>query len=569
MAFRFAIGLLPAVGVVVLSAPSGAQCLDEIILPESEAEGGHFGYSVALHGSTAVIGAPKGGADGLGRVVIHELFDDRWLPVQTLVAPISPMDMEFGWSVGISDSWLLVGAPRDDTAIPRTGAAYLFKRNGLLWSFHQKLHGGQLQTNDRFGNSVAINDLHLVVGAPYHAVIPVFGPGPGEVFKWSSAAGLWHYLGGMFFGGYNGVHLFGHAAAIEGTRVAIGAPLFWGQVLGGAAYVLDIQDASVWSLFGQVAPPYSGHFGWAVGLSGDTLFIGSPAHDGSGAVQVFEHDASAIGPPTWGPWKRMQLLHPIDAKAGMRFGASIALSGDDALIGADGKHDGKWGAGAAYHFRRIDGSWVQIGKLLSTDPQANDYFGISVALDGSTALVGAYLDDDACTTVPTCSAGAAHVYLLAPDAEQFCSCPSSGVCGNGDDHGGCKNSTGQGAVLAACGSGSVGADDLATEARWLPANQLAIAIMGSTAAAIPLGDGQLCVAAGNTGVFRFAPQDSGSRGVATFGPGIVAYTHANFPPSGQIQPGQTWYFQTWYRDPAGWCGTGFNLTNGLKVEFKP
>ena len=58
-------------------------------------------------------------------------------------------------------------------------------------------------------------------------------------------------------------------------------------------------------------------------------------------------------------------------------------------------------------------------------------------------------------------------------------------------------------------------------------------------------------------------------GALVLGPGIVAYAQANFPPAGQIGPGQTWYFQGWYRDPAGPCGSGFNLTNGIEVTFTP
>jgi hypothetical protein len=123
--------------------------------------------------------------------------------------------------------------------------------------------------------------------------------------------------------------------------------------------------------------------------------------------------------------------------------------------------------------------------------------------------------------------------------------------------------------LQACGSGSVTLDELEMEARWLSKQMLGLTFMGSSAQQLPFGDGQLCVGPGGTGLFRFAAQASGADGVIDLGPGIVAYTHANFPAAGHIQPGDTWYFQTWYRDPAGPCGTDFNLTNGLKVEFAP
>ena len=75
-----------------------------------------------------------------------------------------------------------------------------------------------------------------------------------------------------------------------------------------------------------------------------------------------------------------------------------------------------------------------------------------------------------------------------------------------------------------------------------------------------------CIAAGNAGVFRFPAQTSGASGHASLGPGLVA-TSQNFAPNGDIESGGTWRFQAWYRDPNGSCGTGFNLSNGVKVEF--
>ena len=91
---------------------------------------------------------------------------------------------------------------------------------------------------------------------------------------------------------------------------------------------------------------------------------------------------------------------------------------------------------------------------------------------------------------------------------------------------------------------------------------------GADSSSLPFGDGRLCVGSGATGVFRLLPpKPSGPGGVMTWS-GLVAMTQSN-PPVGQIAPGQTWYFQAWYRDPSGPCGSGFNLSNGLQVTFTP
>ena len=82
------------------------------------------------------------------------------------------------------------------------------------------------------------------------------------------------------------------------------------------------------------------------------------------------------------------------------------------------------------------------------------------------------------------------------------------------------------------------------------------------------GDGKRLVAGGGVGLFRLGIQQVDSAGVMTLGPGIVAQSQNLLPP-GNITAGQTWNFQCWYRNPAGPCGSGFNLSNGLQVSFTP
>ena len=142
-------------------------------------------------------------------------------------------------------------------------------------------------------------------------------------------------------------------------------------------------------------------------------------------------------------------------------------------------------------------------------------------------------------------------------------------CGNTDEAAGCANSTGAGALLAATGSASVAADDLVLSATNVPAAAPGIVYMGGAPAQLPLADGVRCVDWGGVGMFRFPAQFAGESGELTVGPGLAAAAQELFGPPGSIAAGQTWYFQSWYRDPSGPCGLGNNHSNAISVTFAP
>jgi len=138
-------------------------------------------------------------------------------------------------------------------------------------------------------------------------------------------------------------------------------------------------------------------------------------------------------------------------------------------------------------------------------------------------------------------------------------------CGNdGGPCEGCASSTGAGGSLAGSGSSSVAADDLVLTAAGLPMGENGIFFMGSTEPDLPFGDGRRCVGGQ---LFRFPVRSSGPAGAIVEGPGIVAHSHATFGAAGRIAPGQTWSFQCWHRDPAGPCGSAFNVSSAYRVTF--
>lgn len=128
-------------------------------------------------------------------------------------------------------------------------------------------------------------------------------------------------------------------------------------------------------------------YGWSVALDGDTLMVGS-VYDGTAA-----DDAGAVYVYTWNgtKWGFLQKLLASDAAVDDELGVAIALEGDTAMISAVYDADKGYRSGAVYIFERdaITGLWGEVQKLVPDDGASQDLFGISIALEGDLALIGA------------------------------------------------------------------------------------------------------------------------------------------------------------------------------------
>jgi hypothetical protein len=432
---------------------------------------------------------------------------------------------------------------------------------------------------ERFGESIAIHGPTMVVGMPNDGFNNA-GAGSAYVFQLQGAA--WIETAKLVPASPQDWEIacsFGQALDVEGDVVVAGAPFLDNGVANsnrGAVFVFEHNGVS-WVQSQKLLPDdpkNSDFFGISVGVSGDTVMVGALVHkhsqpaDMEGAVYVFTK--------TGGTWVQTQELVVNDPWVPMKLGQWVDIEGDIAVFGVGGDGDQGSLSGSAYVFRRFGGQWVQVGKLLAPDGDPGDVFGGDARIAGNTVLCSAYVDDDACSDIFQCNVGAAYVFELAPDTKQYGPCSISGPCGNHDDHGGCANSTttgtgnfGQGAVLAAAGTTSVAADSLKLQAGWLPPNQIGILFMGGGQSALPFGDGRLVIGSGSTGIHRILPPKfSGAEGVMTWDGGLVALSQS-LAALGHIDAGETWYVQAWYRDPTGPCGSGFNTSNGLQIDFTP
>jgi len=151
----------------------------------------------------------------------------------------------------------------------------------------------------------------------------------------------------------------------------------------------------------------------------------------------------------------------------------------------------------------------------------------------------------------------------------YCFCSFAAPCGNTDANGGCVGASGQGARMTGSGTASVGADDLILTVDDIAPNKFGLIYMGGSMIRAPFGNGQRCVGTGGMGTHRFGIQNSGGAGQFTLGPGIVAESFIRFSAQGQIQIGQTWNLQAWFRDQTGPCGDSFNTSSAISITFTP
>ena len=187
---------------------------------------------------------------------------------------------------------------------------------------------------------------------------------------------------------------FGRAVAIDGDAALIGAyKEDDGALDSGAAYVFA-RSGSSWIQQAKLKASdvdAEGRFGWSVSLDGDTALVGAPHADhfgiDCGAAYVFVRAGST--------WSQQARLVVNDSVSDDHLGYSVALSGDTAVCGVPDRYSKDHGV--VFVFVRSGSTWTQEARLQDSNGEDWDEFGYSVAIEGDTLLVGAWHDDDGLT----------------------------------------------------------------------------------------------------------------------------------------------------------------------------
>jgi len=369
--------------------------VDPSYTPVSEITGsGDLGFSLAMTGNTAILGAPKttvSSNTSQGAAYVYTLSSGTWSQSAELTASDGASGDNFGWSVSISGSKVVVGAPMHTVSSnTNQGAAYVYTLSSGTWSQSAELTASDGASGDLFGGSVAIDGTHALVGAA--GVVANYGGTPvishgnqGAAYVYTLSSGTWSQSAELTASDGASGDDFGWSVAISGGNLVVGAPLHTvsGSANQGAAYVYTLSSGT-WSQSAELTDTTSEieHFGWSVAISGTTMLVGTPGDNsfgfgGGGATYVYGLSGS-----TWSLTATLSL--GSECCAG--FGDSVAISGSTILVGSAGVAPEAF-SGSAYIFTLSGGTWVQSGEytLSGSEPE---YVGWSVALSGTTAFVG-------------------------------------------------------------------------------------------------------------------------------------------------------------------------------------
>ncbi|MGH8427502.1 MAG: hypothetical protein ACRES7_05910 [Gammaproteobacteria bacterium] len=360
-----------------------------------------FGFSVAVSGATALIGAPAATVSyqsWVGAVYVFTESNGVWSETQKLTPSDTPTMASFGWSVALDGTTAIIGASgllgstdaeQGEGAIQ--GSAYIFTESNGVWSETQKLVASDGIGYDEFGWAVAVSGTTALVSSL--PASPTGATASGAVYVFDYSNGTWTQAQKLIASDSAADDGFGNSIAFDGTTALIGAPLadIGDNPNQGAVYVFAKSDG-IWTQTQKFAASDGAaddFFGNSIAFSGPTAVIGASyatinGNDHQGAAYVFTESN--------GSWNEIQKLTASDGTTFDLFGSSVAIDSPNILVGAPrASINGNAVQGAAYAFAESNGVWRQTKKLIAHPGTANSYYGWSVAIPAgsSNALVGA------------------------------------------------------------------------------------------------------------------------------------------------------------------------------------
>lgn len=333
------------------------------IFNEDQDDYDRFGWSVAIDSNYAIVGAYGEDHDVLdgaslskaGSAYIFEKNEEGlWVQVQKIVAADRAANDEFGWSVAIHGTTAIVGAHIDDKdqfgagSFYHAGSAYIFDRaEDGTWSQTQKIVAPDRSPgtvyaadhedwNDRFGESVAIWNDYIAVGGPYAS----------KAYAYEKVGGIWSCVSYLTF---PGISWLDRAApvSIDSTTIILGAQTEDLNAEGlesilnsGGAAVFKRTGIETWTFAQKLSPMdrnAGDHFGYSVSIDGNYIAIGthSDNHDefggdeieNTGSVYIYELQDD-------GTYIQVTKLDASDRMMDDELGISVSISGNTLISGS-------------------------------------------------------------------------------------------------------------------------------------------------------------------------------------------------------------------------------------------
>ncbi len=381
-----------------------------------------FGYSVSIEQDYAIVGAAF--ENDNGAAYIFKRSDDpnvtNWILQDKLIASDGAADDGFGYSVDIHQGFAIVGAPMDDDDGLTSGSAYVFSQNDdpndPYWFLQTKITASDAESSDWFGYSVSVYDRLAVAGA--------FGDddegdesGAVYIFRPKSIADPnWIQMGKLTSDDATPAgDRFGHSVSLWRDYVIAGAYRddSGSTSNSGAAYIYRLRHTG-WSQEAKLVPSDPNEeswFGYSVDIYSDYAIVGAVGDNDkgnkSGSAYIFGLDETA-------GWEQQNKLLAYDGIAFDKFGCSVSIDKDYAIVGSrfDDDNGNKSGSAYLYYWDDTDSNWKEHQKIVPPDNQAEDRFGFSVSISRDYAIAGVTEDDDNGR-----DSGSAYVYRICPVAD--------------------------------------------------------------------------------------------------------------------------------------------------------
>ena len=376
-----------------------------------------FGAAVHINDGYAIVGSHpyhEGGKNS-GAAYIFAHTSNNWVQQARLSASDGTNQDSFGNHVAIYGSYAVVAAHGADdwgTSWSGKGAAYIFELINNTWSQQSKLSASDGGAQDQFGKEVGISGVYVVVGSDQH------NGKSGCAYVFVQSSSTWEQQAKLTASDSASNDYFGRSVGISGKYVVIGA---WNEdaagAAAGAAYLFK-RVGGAWEQQTKLTASSASeadYFGWSVRIDGNSAAVAAysedSAGDQSGSVYMFEQSSNV--------WTEQAQLMASDPGENDHFGHSISMSHDQVVVGSYYADTSGMDAGSAYVFKFSEGTWAQHAKLVASDGDVRDNFGVSVGVSGRDVVVGAYFDEHA-TLAPTQAptSGCCDVKIAGAEAVQ-------------------------------------------------------------------------------------------------------------------------------------------------------
>ncbi|QDT27727.1 Calx-beta domain protein [Gimesia panareensis] len=332
--------------IYVYTRSNNVWTFQQKLTPSDPGNSNWFGRTMIIKNNTIIVGVPKAEGELLsgtsnpysdrdqGAVYIYTCSGNTWSETARLTASDPMTNKNFGASIALEGSTLVIGAPRDNEIRSDSGAVYVFELQDGDWIEIQKLKPSSPQDAEFFGNSVALDGDNLVVGASYHESL---NPDTDQ---------------------------------LDNT---------------GAAYVFTRVD-DVWQetqMLTITPDVFNSYFGTAVDIQGDLILVGSTRDPAShlitdnGATYIFRKENSE--------WVQVDILRDLDLNNHAYYGRKIAISHDLIMINAVHDNAQEIAAGSIYVYRPADLPIISIDNMSFTEGDTGSkYVSIEVTRTSTT-----------------------------------------------------------------------------------------------------------------------------------------------------------------------------------------